>query len=170
MMGLTELFDGERHDRSDFDCGRHASLNNYLKLQATKESRLGLAQVHVHADADGHVLGYFTLSSAELPRESVPEDMKKKLPRDYSGYPAILIGRLAITSSMQGKGLGGELLVEAIAICVRHSETIGTRAILVDPIDDDAAAFYGRFMFKRLPDSNRMLLHIDQNLRAHFGC
>jgi len=168
-MSLTELLDKDRHHRSDFDCGKHASLNNYLKLQATKESRLGLAQVHVHADQEGNVLGYFTLSSAELPRNSVPDELKKKLPRDYSGYPAVLIGRLAVTLSAQGTGLGGELLVEAIEMCVRHSEAIGTRAIIVDPIDEDAAAFYEKFMFQRLPDSNRMLLHIDHNLREHFG-
>jgi GNAT superfamily N-acetyltransferase len=167
-MGLTVLFDKTLHDRSGFDCGKHASLTNYLKLQATKESRLGLAQVHVHVGKNCHVLGYFTLSSAELPRESVPDDLKKKLPRDYSGYPAILIGRLAVTKTMQGTGLGGELMVEAIEICVHHSETIGTRAIIVDPIDEAAAAFYEKFMFQRLPDSHRMILHIDNNLREHF--
>ncbi|MCF8460507.1 MAG: GNAT family N-acetyltransferase [Flavobacteriales bacterium] len=166
---MTEPFNPKKHTRTAFDCGKHKSLTNYLKLQATKESKIGLAKTHVHTDNEHNVLGYFTLSSSELPRESVPEELLKKLPESYSGYPAILIGRLAITQSQQGFGLGGELMVEAIEMCINHAETIGTRAILVDPIDEDAASFYEKFMFKRLPDSNRMVLHIDHGLRAHFG-
>ena len=169
MMTLTELLDKNVHNRNDFDCGKHKSLNNYLKRQTTKESKLGLTKVHVHVDEGNNVLGYYTLSSSELPRDSVPPDMLKKLPSGYSGYPAVLIGRLAVTLSMQGEGLGGELMVDAIEKCVLHSDTIGTRAILVDPIDKNAALFYEKFMFKRLPDSDRMILHIDHNLRTHFG-
>jgi GNAT superfamily N-acetyltransferase len=167
-MALTELFDKARHCRDAFDCGQD-SLNNYLRFQTSKESKLGLAQIHVHADGEGNVLGYFTLSSSELPRDSVPEELQRKLPSGYAGYPAILIGRLAVNKLQQGTGLGGELLVEAIEKCVLHAETIGTRAIIVDPINEAAAAFYGRFMFRTLPDSSRMVLHIDHNLQEHFG-
>lgn len=166
---MTEPFDPKRHHRERFNCGKHPSLNNYLKLQATKESKRGLARVHVHTDETDNVLGYFTLSSSELPREAVPNELLKRLPESYSGYPAILLGRLAITESHQGAGLGGELMIEAIEICIQHSESIGTRAILVDPIDEHAAKFYEKFMFKRLPHSARMILHMDHNLRAHFG-
>jgi len=104
-----------------------------------------------------------------LPKESVPKNLQKQLPRGYSGYPAILLGRLAVTLTETGQGLGGELMVDALERCVNHSEGIGTRAIIVDPIDDEAANFYKKYMFQALPDSNRMILHIDHNLREHFG-
>jgi len=167
MRFQTELL-SKKHIRSNFKCA-HESLNNYLKLQATKETKKRLARVYVLANEENTVIGYYTLSSAELPRESVPENLQKQLPKNYSGYPAILIGRLAVTGSHTGKGLGGELMVDALERCVIHSDSIGTRAIIVDPIDQNASKFYERYMFKALPDSNRMLLHIDNNLRAHFG-
>lgn len=167
MKFLTEILKKD-HNRKAFNCS-HSSLNNYLKLQATKETKRGLARVYVLVDKQQEVIGYYTLSSAELPRESVPESLQKKLPKGYSGYPAILIERLAVTEVETGKGLGGELMVDAIERCVIHSDNIGTRAIIVDPIDENAKRFYAKFMFQALHDSDRMILHIDSNLRRHFG-
>jgi len=156
------------HKRESFECS-HESLNNYLKLQATKETKRGLAKVYVAGNELDEVIGYYTLSSAELPRDSVPDKLLSKLPQSYSGYPAILIGRIAVTKNQVGKGVGGQLLVDAILRCVLHAESIGTSAILVDPIDGGAISFYEKFMFKQLPDSKRMLLKIDHNLKQHFS-
>lgn len=156
------------HIRNNFQC-THESLNNYLKLQATKESKRGLARVYVLVNNENQVIGYYTLSSAELPKDSVPESLLKKLPQSYSGYPAILIGRLAITKVQAGKGFGGELLVDAIMRCIMHAQSIGTSAIIVDPIDENAISFYKKYMFRSLPESNRMILFIDYNLKQHFS-
>ncbi|MBV6641346.1 MAG: GNAT family N-acetyltransferase [Cyclobacteriaceae bacterium] len=166
-MFLTVEFD-KKYKRDTFSC-KHATLNNYLQFQATKESKAGLARIYLLINENAEVIGYYTLSSAELPRDSVPEDLLKKLPQSYSGYPAILLGRLALTTKESGKGLGGQLIVDALHRCVMHSMSIGTSVIMVDPIDEDAKNFYAKYMFKPLPDANRMILRIDHNLRAHFG-
>lgn len=163
----TELLNSQ-HNKKVFKC-TNKSLNNYLKLQAKKESRKNLARVYVLCNQQNDVIGYYSLSSSELPRDAVPEDLQNKLPLGYVGYPAILIGRLAVTESETGRGLGGELLIDAIERCLQAAEKIGTRAILVDPIDESARAFYSRFMFNSLPDANRMVLYIDYNLRKQFG-
>ena len=113
MNYLTVHLD-KSHIKTDFQC-KHTSLENYIKLQASKESKRSLARVYVLADSDSKVIAYYTLSSAELPRESVPQNLLKHLPSSYSGYPAILLGRLAVTTPEIGKGLGGELLVDAVA-------------------------------------------------------
>ena len=167
MKFLTVEFD-KKYKRENFSC-IHAPLNNYLQFQATKESKAGLAKIYLFINDADEVIGYYSLSSAELPKESVPEGMLKKLPQSYSGYPAILLGRLAITKSKSGKGLGGQLMVDAIHRCIIHSLSIGTSVIMVDPIDDGAKSFYTKYMFKPLPDANRMILRIDHNLRKHFG-
>lgn len=167
MRFLTVEFD-RKHNRSHFFCA-HESLNNYLKLQAAKESKSGLARVYLYVDNSRDVIGYYTLSSAELPKDCIPEGLLKELPKKYSGYPAILIGRLAVTQKETGKGIGGELLVDAIHRCILHSRSIGTSVIMVDPIDESAIRFYERYMFQKLPDINRMILRIDSNLRSHFG-
>lgn len=167
MKFLTVEFD-RKYNRENFSCS-HESLNNYLKLQATKESKAGLAKIYLFINPENEVIGYYSLSSSELPLDAIPAELLKKLPKSYSGYPAILIGRLAVTQNMTGQGLGGELLVDAIERCVVHSQSIGTSVIMVDPIDEDAVSFYLKYGFKKLPDSSRMILKIDSNLRKHFG-
>lgn len=166
-MSFLTIELNESHDKAGFECSQ-PSLTNYLKLQAKKESKKGFAKVYVLLNANNKIIGYYTLSSSELPKDSIPEDMLRKLPRNYSGYPAILLGRLAITNTEIGKGLGGELIVDAIHRCIIYAESIGTSVIIVDPIDANAANFYAKFMFKKLPDSQRMILKIDHNLRQHF--
>ncbi|XOV92226.1 MAG: GNAT family N-acetyltransferase [Bacteroidota bacterium] len=167
MKFLTVEFD-KKYKRDNFSC-KHTSLNNYLQFQATKESKAGLARIYLLVNGIDEVIGYYSLSSAELPKDSVPEDMIKKLPQSYSGYPAILLGRLAMTTKESGKGLGGQLMVDAIHRCIIHSLSIGTSVIMVDPIDEGAKNFYAKYMFKLLPDSNRMILRIDHHLKEHFG-
>ncbi|MDH5399981.1 MAG: hypothetical protein OEX02_17660 [Cyclobacteriaceae bacterium] len=167
MKFLTVKLNKE-HDRATFRCSQQ-TLNNYLKFQATKESKQGLAKVYVLCDAAKRVTGYYTLSSAELPRDCIPADLLKKLPKGYFGYPAILIGRLAITEEEAGKGLGGELLVDAILRCIVYAEEIGTSVIIVHPIDTRAESFYRKYMFVKLPDANSMILKIDHQLKQHFG-
>jgi predicted GNAT family N-acyltransferase len=166
MKFSTVEFD-RKFRRENFLCG-HDSLDNYIKLQATKESKAGLAKIYVLVNEFEEIMGYYSLSSSELPKDSIPEEMLKKLPQNYSGYPAILIGRLAVTKSESGKGLGGELVVDAIHRSLTHAASVGTSVIMVDPIDEQAAGFYKKFMFKRLPDSRRMILRIDENLKRHF--
>ncbi len=159
---------GNHHNKKTFKCTEE-TLNNYLKLQAKKESKAGLAKVYVLADEEDNVMAYYTLSASELPKDAVPENLLKKLPRSYNGYPAILIGRLAVDEMSSGQGVGGELLVDAIERCVNYAEKIGTSVIMVDPLNNSARKFYEKFMFKSLPDHNRMILKIDHNLKSHFN-
>ena len=155
------------YNREKFNCTQ-PTLNNYLKLQASKESKSGLAKVYVLTNDSNEVIGYYSLSSSELPKDSIPIELLKKLPDSYSGYPAILLGRLAVTKNETGKGIGGELVVDAIHRCIFHADSIGTSAIIVDPIDSEACRFYEKYMFKKLPDSNRMILRIDYELKENF--
>jgi GNAT superfamily N-acetyltransferase len=74
-------------------------------------------------------------------------------------FTATLIGRLARDRNVQSKGIGGILLMEALELCykVANSE-IASIGVLVDPIDENAIAFYSQFGFEMLPDINRMFL------------
>lgn len=59
-----------------------------------------------------------------------------------------MIARLAVDESWQGRGLGRDLLRDALRRCVAAGDEIGIRAVLVDAIDDNAAAFYRRHGFE----------------------
>ncbi|MCD4737241.1 MAG: GNAT family N-acetyltransferase, partial [Bacteroidales bacterium] len=74
--------------------------------------------------------------------------------------PTILLGRLAIDKSFQGKGYGEVLLVNALNRCIKTSENLGALAVVVDPIDENAINFYIKYGFIMLPGSQKMFITI----------
>ncbi|HZE17673.1 MAG TPA: GNAT family N-acetyltransferase, partial [Mycobacterium sp.] len=67
-------------------------------------------------------------------------------------YPVgmVLLARLAVDRSQQGKGVGAMLLAEALRKAVAAGEVAAARLIVVDAVDEDAAAFYERYGFVRI--------------------
>ena len=93
--------------REDFDCGID-ELNDYLKKYARQNARKGIAKTFVAiADIETRiVLGYYSVSMDKIEFESLPTEYRRKIPR-YP-LPAMLIGKLAVDISIQGRGLGKE--------------------------------------------------------------
>ena len=92
----------------------------------------------------------------------LPENIIKKLPPSYKHLPATLLGRLAVDVNYKGQGLGSNLLMDALKRSYHNSLQIASMAIIVDPIDDDAIAFYNHFGFIQLPDSGKMFIPMAQ--------
>ena len=153
---IIELLDTTRHDRSGFSCGVEA-LDRYLQSQAGQDARRRVAFPYVLIEPPSpNVLGFYTLSNTSLQAAELPATLVKKLPR-YPVLPATLLGRLAVDGKGRGKGLGSELLLDALRRCLR-SET-ASLAVVVDAKDDAAASFYERHDFMRLPEQpNRMFM------------
>ena len=147
LFQITAL--NKEHDRSGFNCGA-ASLDRYLKERAAQDMRRRFAACYVALTEAKRVVGYYTLSSADLPLSELPEEMARKLPR-YPNVPAVLLGRLAVVQDYQGQGLGGILLVDAIHR-TRRSE-IASYGLLVDAKDESAKSFYQNHSFVPLPES-----------------
>ncbi len=145
------------HIKNDFSCG-YDLLDNYLKKQANQDIKRKLSSCNVLVDEQNIVKGYFTLSANSIRREDLPKDLSKKLPPSYSDLPVILLGRIAIDKSIQGKGFGEILLFDALKKCLDLSNQMGILAIIVDPIDGKAVSFYKSYGFIELPTSNKMFL------------
>jgi ribosomal protein S18 acetylase RimI-like enzyme len=146
------------HRKSEFDCGQ-PMLDNYLVRQARQDVKRKLCVCFVLADNDDTFFGFYTLSSASISQKFVPEEIRKKLPSAYNDLPATLLGRLAIDRKMAGKGFGELLLVDALKKSFETaSSSIGSMAVIVDPIDDNAVRFYQKYGFILLPDSGKMFL------------
>ena len=64
----------------------------------------------------------------------------------------VLLARLALDRAEQRKALGGHRLVDALRRYVGGGREFGARAVIVDAIDDRAAAFYRHFDFHQLDD------------------
>ena len=98
------------------------------------------------ATEEGKVAGYYTLAATSLPMPDLAPEHAKRLPR-YAAFPACLVGRLAVDRSYQGRGLGGALLVDAIARALRAEPAIF--AMIVDAKAEAAARFYMHHGFRR---------------------
>jgi GNAT superfamily N-acetyltransferase len=128
---------GRDHARAGFSCGKEA-LDRYFQQQVTQDARRHLATPFVMIMPDGAIGGFYTLSSAALRLQELPEGITKRLPR-YPLVPATLIGRLAIDRRYHGQGWGSFLLLDALHRCA--TTDIASFAIVVNAIDDEARAF-----------------------------
>ncbi|MET4700733.1 GNAT superfamily N-acetyltransferase [Constrictibacter sp. MBR-5] len=146
------------HDRAAFACGVD-SLDRYLKTQAGQDVRRKVNAVFVLAESanPAQILGYYTLCATALGQGEVPDAARRHVPR-YPLVSATLIGRLAVSRSHQGAGLGGVLLADALRRAVASADTVGSCMVVVDALDETAAAFYAAHGFVRLPDSPRLVL------------
>ena len=154
MTGLTweEAPIGKTHDRAAFDCGDR-DLNLYLQRFARQNHESGGAKcfVAVPVDAPERVLGFYTLSPASLEYARTPAVAKKGLGR-YD-VPVFRLGRLAVDGSVQGRGLGGALILRAAHRCIRVARDVGGVALLIDAKSDRAARWYENYGALRLADA-----------------
>jgi predicted GNAT family N-acyltransferase len=145
------------HKKKDFNCGKPL-LDNYLHIQAKQDVKRKLSACFVLEGDKNIIKGYYTLSSASIKKDLLPEAIIKKLPPAYSDLPVTLLGRLAVDNSYKGQRLGELLLLDALKRCYDASVNIGSMAVIVDPLDGDAEKFYLKYGFISLPDSGKMFI------------
>lgn len=140
----------------DFDCGR-PPLNDFLKQRAIKNegraSRTYVVRSAAGNDAGG-VVAYYSLAAGAVAHDDAPGWAKRNMPNPI---PVFVLGRLAVDSAHQGRGLGSALLKEAIQRTLEASRTIGARALIVHAVDDEAIGYYASFGFQRFPTDGRTL-------------
>jgi GNAT superfamily N-acetyltransferase len=95
-------------------------------------------------------LGFYTISPGEIEFSRVPSGLTKRLGR-YN-VPVFRIGRLAVDRSMQGQGLGGDLLMAGGQRALGVAGEIGGIALAIDAKDEKAARWYERFGALKLLD------------------
>ncbi len=107
-------------------------------------------------EAPQRVVGYYAISTAMEQRIALPNaKLRRPMPDQV---PLLLIGRLAVDRQCQGKGLGADLLSDAVRRCLEVSEIAGVRAIIAHAIDGDAVHFYQHHGFIRSPLGERVML------------
>ncbi len=157
MNQLTENLNSS-HRKKEFSCGKEM-LDNYLQKQANQDVKRKLSACFVLNDKETNLLkGYYTLANNSIPQILIPTEFQKKLPKSYTSIPTTLLGRLAIDNRFQGRGVGKLLLIDALNRSYEISKIIGSFAVIVDPLDEDAEKFYDKYGFINLPDSGKMFL------------
>lgn len=145
------------HDRESFDCGEEA-LNEFLRRYARKSHDLGGAKTFVAVENAGgpRVLGFYTVSPGSIEYARTPEIVRRGLGR-YD-VPVFRLARLAVDRSMQGQGLGGQLLLAAGRRCLLVAAEVGGVALLIDAKSEGAAGWYESYGAVRLKDARLSLV------------
>lgn len=136
----------ETDDVESFDCGDEP-LNNYLNRHAwTNQQKIsiGVTYVAVEESAPHIVLGYFTLATSSIRRDSLPKKYVRGLP-PYD-LPLILLARLGVDKRFAGRGLGHVLIAEAFRITLQVSDEVGCRCLITDAYRDKIG-WYARYGF-----------------------
>lgn len=150
----------KQHQRTTFSCG-HQTLDEFLSRHARQNDAAGLGRTYVATEQEDLVVrGYYTLAAASVAFREMPQDVTRLLPR-YP-VPVVLIARLAVDTSQQGRGLGKHLLLDAMRRSLTIADQLGVFAVAVEAKDDQARAFYSRYGFRSLT-KNRMHLFMQVN-------
>jgi GNAT superfamily N-acetyltransferase len=160
-LSAVELL-ASKHDVSQFDCGQHASLTEWLKRYARMNQASGDSRTYV-VHRESIVAGYYSLAPGSISRREATARASKSAPEPI---PIVLLARLAVDKREQGQGLGSALLKDALQRAYAGAEIIGGRAILVHAIDSAAAAFYRKYGFEGCPGLDLHLMLLMKDMRA----
>lgn len=164
----VEPLDRGRHELRDFECG-HPMLDRWLRAYAGQAQRRDVARTYVAVDEQRRVVGYYTLVAAEVEHAQAPPSVRAGVSRHFP-IPVGLIARLAVATTHQGRGLGTDLVRDAMRRLLAASEQIGMRAVLVHAIDDTAAGFYRHLGFEpATPDGLTLMVPLAAVRAALLG-
>ncbi len=155
-MFEEQLLDPSRHDRQSFTSGV-AELDEYLQRFAVQQTKKGITVVRVLVDTSSPkaILGYYSLSAAQVDVAQLDERLQQKLPR-YP-VPCFRLGRLAVHSAHQGGGLGRLILGCALERCVEARKHVAAYALVVDAKGEKAKTFYEHYGFTSCRDKPNTL-------------
>ena len=153
------------HDPTSFDCGNDA-LNRFIKLHALPGQRASISQTYV-AGTGAEIDGYYTLVVGHVTHDDAPERLAKGLPRHP--VPVIILARLAINQTWQGKGLGAALVADAMRRVLQAADIAGVRAMVVHAKDETAQRFYEHLGFVQFPNKPLTLYRLLKDIRVMRG-
>ena len=155
------------HNRAAFDCGIQ-ELNQYLRNTARQHIEKGVSRTFVLVDDSNpsEILGFFAPAACETHVEKLPREYARKYP---ARAPAAKLARLAVTKKLQRKGLGSQMMINAIERVPKVSEHLGIIGFFVDVKNGEAKAYYGQFGFTPVPENPLALFLPLSTLHRAFG-
>jgi GNAT superfamily N-acetyltransferase len=152
----------EAHDVSAFSCGK-PSLDHWLQTRALSNQQKGFTAVLVVHD-ESRVVGFYGLAPTAVVPNALPRSIRTGQPPDP--VPCLLLGQLATDQAWAGRGVGTGLVKHALQRCVTAAKLVGGRALLVNAVDLDAAAFWQRRGFLPSRDDRLILVRSIADIAA----
>lgn len=166
MAFRSEPLDPERHRLDCLDSGE-PELDTWLREHAPGAQARRVSRTFVWCREDENaVLGYYSLAGHRLVRDELPKSIGRGSPVEV---PAVLLARLAVDTSLQGKGLGGAVLADALRRVVAATDLVAARFVAVDAFHEDAVRFYEHHGFRRIPGTLRLVQKVSSVVSALEG-
>ncbi len=150
------------HELDGFSCGK-PSLDRWLKTRALSNQEKGFTAVLVVHEAN-RAIGYYGLAPTAIVPSRLPRSIRTGQPPDP--VPCLLLGQLGTDQNWTGKGIGTGLLKHALQRCVTAAGLIGGRALIVNAVDAEAAAFWKRRGFMSTKDDPLILFRSIADIAA----
>lgn len=130
-------------------------LDEWLKQKGLKNQALGAARTFVVCKTGTkQVAGSYSLATGSVNHTVATGSLRRNMP---DPIPVIILARLAVDVSLRGKGVGADLLHDAVLRCYRVAENIGVRAIMVHALSEETKGFYTHHGFKASQTHERTL-------------
>lgn len=154
----------QQHELEAFDSGV-LSLDAWLKRRGRSNEEEGASRTFVVCSG-ARIVGYYSLAAGSVLPQVATGQVRRNMPNPV---PVILLGRLAVDRAWQGRGLGADLLRDAVLRVLAAGEAIGVRALLVHAISDEAKAFYEHHGFRASPVEPMTLMITLREAQRAFG-
>lgn len=150
-----------QHDTEAFHSGVE-SLNAWLKRRALKNQLTGASRTFVVCEGQ-RVMAYYALASSAIAVQEAAGRFRRNMP---DPVPVVVLGRLAVNRSIQGKGVGRALVRDAGHRVMQAADAIGIRGLVVHALSTDARAFYTKVGFDPSPLDPSTLMITLANLKS----
>ena len=141
------------HNTEGFACGTE-SLDNWLKRRALKNQTQGASRTYVVC-VDNRVVAYYAQASGAVLASEATGRLRRNMP---DPIPVVVLGRLAVDSSINGQGFGRALIRDACLRVMQAADTIGIRGMTVQALSEEAKLFYEHLGFEPSPIDPRLLM------------
>jgi GNAT superfamily N-acetyltransferase len=146
----------EHHLTDGFSCGTD-SLDQWLKRRGLNNQIQGASRTYVVCDG-ARVVAYYALASGAVMSGDATGRFRRNMP---DPIPVVVLGRLAVDRTLQGKGFGRSLVRDAGMRVIQAADAIGIRGMTVQALSDDAKTFYEKVGFEPSPlDPNLLMISL----------
>ncbi|WP_442679837.1 GNAT family N-acetyltransferase [Sphingomonas sp. ASY06-1R] len=130
---VIEALDPTRHDRTGFSCGI-AQVDNFFRRTANKLARADNIRTFVMLNSAGELIGFYAVNAHAIDYQDLPDRFARSRP-SHGNIPAAYISMIGVDRRFQGRGHGGDLLIDCLIRVLGAADALGIAMILLDVLD-----------------------------------
>lgn len=159
---VIEPLDPAKHDRAAFSCGI-AQVDNFFRRTANKLAKADNLRAFVMVDPKDELIGFYATNAHSIDYTELPERFARNRPA-HGSIPAAYISMIGVDSRFQGRGYGGDLLIDCLRRLASAADALGIAIVILDVLDCGDSekiakrlALYTSYGFEALPSNGLRL-------------